>query len=668
MATIDVGKIKFVWRGAYAAGTAYTVDDVVSYLGSSWVNIQAGTGQTPANGSSYWQVMAEGQTTLTTNGDLLTVTGGSQTRLPIGGTGTVLKATSGTTVGWEAASGDSTHKPLGTNIPSYANTTNSTTYGTDGKYPWLADYANNYIPYDGLPNASLSPVKRDRNEGFVSGAMYFMYLNENHEICHRGYSQYTMGNTYNTYSMNMETTMALSMEFGGMQQGEYFVRLWYSQYSAWAMTNKGDLWCFGENDDGELGLGDTVARFQWVRNPYLGVNATNNGVTCRVSGFTFGFKMGYEGQGTNTCHVILEDGRVMAWGYGGTGQIGDGTTTSKIKPTLISALSSVDICQISAGYQTTLYLDTAGNVWGTGADNQGIMQGTARTAPFQMSGIDNCVQILCYAGMGYSADYTSNMFALQADGDLYGIGYNNYGALGIGSTTPVAAWTQAGGSLNFAAVQCSGEPEYTSTLAFEGTPGDLYNSTNGLPIYMCGYNGYGQCMQGTTTANQTSFVQPQTDVYGSNRSVVMSSSADGTLSSNEMTFPRSNIVKAWGVREGSYTSSTWFFLDNQGRLWKSGYSETEYNFQSNSAAVSYSNAQPDHNNWMHTLSSGTTYAGKVAETIEDLYCQGHYYSAYWNMFIRTSTNEYWSRGNNIHYIYGGYNTATKHKWSRWNLN
>ena len=30
MATVDVGAIRFNWRGAYAGGTAYVVDDVVS--------------------------------------------------------------------------------------------------------------------------------------------------------------------------------------------------------------------------------------------------------------------------------------------------------------------------------------------------------------------------------------------------------------------------------------------------------------------------------------------------------------------------------------------------------------------------------------------------------------------------------------------------------------
>jgi hypothetical protein len=40
---------------AYASGTAYALLDQVTSGGSSWVCIQAGTGQTPATGSAYWR-------------------------------------------------------------------------------------------------------------------------------------------------------------------------------------------------------------------------------------------------------------------------------------------------------------------------------------------------------------------------------------------------------------------------------------------------------------------------------------------------------------------------------------------------------------------------------------------------------------------------------------
>ena len=44
MATVDLGAIRFNWKGAYAGGTAYVVDDVVSSGGSSYMCILASTG------------------------------------------------------------------------------------------------------------------------------------------------------------------------------------------------------------------------------------------------------------------------------------------------------------------------------------------------------------------------------------------------------------------------------------------------------------------------------------------------------------------------------------------------------------------------------------------------------------------------------------------------
>ena len=51
----DVAKIE--WQGEYNAGTTYAVNDAVFYTttGSSYINIQASTGQAPADGGTvYW--------------------------------------------------------------------------------------------------------------------------------------------------------------------------------------------------------------------------------------------------------------------------------------------------------------------------------------------------------------------------------------------------------------------------------------------------------------------------------------------------------------------------------------------------------------------------------------------------------------------------------------
>ena len=93
MATINLGAIKFNWKGAYNNGTAYTVDDVVSSAGSSYVCIAASTGNAVSNGT-YWQVMAQGGTdltsTITTQGDVLYRDGSGLARLAAGTSGQVL--------------------------------------------------------------------------------------------------------------------------------------------------------------------------------------------------------------------------------------------------------------------------------------------------------------------------------------------------------------------------------------------------------------------------------------------------------------------------------------------------------------------------------------------------------------------------------------------------
>jgi hypothetical protein len=99
MATVDLGKIRFNWKGAYAGGTAYVANDVVSSGGSSYMCILASTGNATSNGT-YWSVMAEGgdvATTLTTQGDVLYRDGSGLQRLAKGTAGQALKMNAGAT-------------------------------------------------------------------------------------------------------------------------------------------------------------------------------------------------------------------------------------------------------------------------------------------------------------------------------------------------------------------------------------------------------------------------------------------------------------------------------------------------------------------------------------------------------------------------------------------
>jgi hypothetical protein len=106
MATINLGAIKFNWKGAYNNSTAYAVDDVVSSGGSSYVCILASTGNAVSNGT-YWNIMSSAGTNgtngtdvgtvITTQGDILYRDGSGLQRLAKGTAGQVLKINSGAT-------------------------------------------------------------------------------------------------------------------------------------------------------------------------------------------------------------------------------------------------------------------------------------------------------------------------------------------------------------------------------------------------------------------------------------------------------------------------------------------------------------------------------------------------------------------------------------------
>jgi len=113
MATLNLGNIKFNWKGAYAGGTAYVVDDVVSYSGSSYICKLASTGNLPTNGT-YWDQMSSAgtdgtdlTTTLTTQGDIVYRDGSGLQRLAAGTAGQILQTGgSGANPSWTTMSSD----------------------------------------------------------------------------------------------------------------------------------------------------------------------------------------------------------------------------------------------------------------------------------------------------------------------------------------------------------------------------------------------------------------------------------------------------------------------------------------------------------------------------------------------------------------------------------
>jgi hypothetical protein len=116
MATVNLGSIKFKWKGTYSGATAYTIDDVVEYNGSSYICILASTGNLPTDATYFEQMSSAGTngsngtdltTTLTTQGDLVYRDGSGLARLGAGTAGQALvTGGAGANPSWSTVSSD----------------------------------------------------------------------------------------------------------------------------------------------------------------------------------------------------------------------------------------------------------------------------------------------------------------------------------------------------------------------------------------------------------------------------------------------------------------------------------------------------------------------------------------------------------------------------------
>ncbi len=82
---------------------------------------------------------------------------------------------------------------------------------------------------------------------------------------------------------------------------------------------------------------------------------------------------------------ILTDGTAWCWGYNGSGQLGDGSTTNRLTPVQVSGLSNVQA--ISAGAYHTCAVLSDGSTWCWGYNDSGRLGDgttTERHTPVQV--------------------------------------------------------------------------------------------------------------------------------------------------------------------------------------------------------------------------------------------------------------------------------------------
>ena len=130
-----------------------------------------------------------------------------------------------------------------------------------------------------------------------------------------------------------------------------------------------EMYAWGYNGDGQLGLGDTTNRSSPVQ-----VGALDSWEQAA--------------SGENHTLVTKIDGTLWAWGDNFRGQLGQGDTTDRNSPVQVGALTTW--LQVAGGYSFSLATTTDGKLyaWGyNGLGNLGLGDTTNRSSPVQVGSL-----------------------------------------------------------------------------------------------------------------------------------------------------------------------------------------------------------------------------------------------------------------------------------------
>ncbi|GBG70273.1 hypothetical protein CBR_g6400 [Chara braunii] len=188
-----------------------------------------------------------------------------------------------------------------------------------------------------------------------------------------------------------------------------------------AVTDNGDIFTWGSNECGQLGY-----ELRSVLGPRF-VKFPRKLETIRGSRAYAGFSMSA---------AIITSGKAFIWGCNGHGQLGIGDDLQRTLPHVLPAPGGVQFATLALGANHVLGVNKNGELYGWGNNDRGQM-GLAYTTPMELkpvlisSLLSSDVEVVVTGGYAY--EMQGHTLALTATGKLFTWGWNAFGQSGLGN-------------------------------------------------------------------------------------------------------------------------------------------------------------------------------------------------------------------------------------------
>lgn len=320
--------------------------------------------------------------------------------------------------------------------------------------------AQSGVEYLGLDNFQVT-IEANKSNGFIS-----VPLITSDAIASVKRFSIALNSVSSGFIMNANANIDIIDQFHGLGVAQSIDQIAAGNTHMCVKTSQSEAKCWGENLYGQLGDGTQAQSSTPVK--VMGLNSDVEKVAAGIA---------------NSC-VLLTSGAVKCWGSNAEGQLGDGSTTSKIIPTQVSGLTSGVSQVVAGGYHVCALLNSgAVQCWGSNTYGQlGDGSTLNRLTPTQVLGLTSGV-VQISAGRSHTC-------ALLNNGAVNCWGAGGYGQIGnlsfINKTSP----TQVSG-LTSGVSQISARGDHSCALLNTGA------------VKCWGYNSYGQLGDGTQDSKNT---------------------------------------------------------------------------------------------------------------------------------------------------------------------